>query len=91
MLLAVTLPKGFQLVDLSIAALDFAFQRCAKLVHLTVILRGEDVSLFGQLVIKLQPQLRFCLPSFCQLRFQLLGPGGLGPQTLEFLRMLLLE
>jgi hypothetical protein len=57
MLLAVKLPKGFQLVDLGIVALDFAFQRRAKLVHLTVILRGEDVSLSGQLVIKLQPQL----------------------------------
>jgi hypothetical protein len=33
-------------------------------------------------VIKLQPQLRFRLSSFCQLRFQLLGPGGLGLQTL---------
>jgi hypothetical protein len=42
-------------------------------------------------VIKLQPQLQFCFSSFCQLRFQLLGPGGLGPQTLELLRMLLLE
>jgi hypothetical protein len=53
MLLALKLPKGFQLVDLSIAAFDFVFQRRAKLVHLAVILRGEDASLFGQLVIKL--------------------------------------
>jgi hypothetical protein len=55
MLLAVKLPKGFQLIDLGIAALDFVFQRCTKLVHLAVILHREDVSLSGQLVIKLQP------------------------------------
>jgi hypothetical protein len=91
MLLAVKLPKGLQLVDLSIAALDLVFQQRAKLVHLAFILRGEDVSLFGQLVTKLQPQLRFRHLSFYQLCFQLLGPGGLGPQTLELLRMLLLE
>jgi hypothetical protein len=57
MLLTVKLSEGFQLVDLGITALDFAFQRRAKLVHLAVILRREDVSLSGQLVIKLQPQL----------------------------------
>jgi hypothetical protein len=91
MLLAVKLPKRFQLIDLSIAALDFGFQRCAKLVYLALILYGEDFMLFGQLVVKLQPQLRFRLSSFRQLCFQLLGLGGLGLQTLELLRMLLLE
>jgi hypothetical protein len=57
MLLVVKLLKRFQLIDLSIAALDFGFQRCAKLVYLGIILRGEDFSLFGQLVDKLHPQL----------------------------------
>jgi hypothetical protein len=42
-------------------------------------------------LVKFQPQLRFRLSSLRQLRFQLLGSGGLGPQTLEFLCMLLLE
>jgi hypothetical protein len=65
MLLALKLSKGFQLVDLSIAAFDFVFQRRAKFIHLAVILRGEDALLFGQLVIKLQPQLQFPLLSFC--------------------------
>jgi hypothetical protein len=43
----------FQLVDLSITALNSGFQRRAKLVYLAIILRREDFSLFGQLVIKL--------------------------------------
>jgi hypothetical protein len=47
MLLAVKCPESFQLADLSIAALNFALQRRAKLVHLAVILRGEDFSLLG--------------------------------------------
>jgi hypothetical protein len=53
MLLTVKLSEGFQLIDLGIMALDFAFQRRAKLIHLAVILHGEDVSLSGKPVIKL--------------------------------------
>jgi hypothetical protein len=51
--LIVKLPKSFQLVDLSIAALDFALQRHAELVHLAIVLRGEDSFLLGQLAVKL--------------------------------------
>jgi hypothetical protein len=56
-LLAVKLSKRLQLVDLSIAALNFGIQRRAKLIHLAPIFRGEDFSLLGQLMVKLQPQL----------------------------------
>jgi hypothetical protein len=56
MLLAVKCPESFQLANLSIAALDFALQRRAKLVHLAVIIRGEDFLLLGQLVVKFQSQ-----------------------------------
>jgi hypothetical protein len=55
MLLAVKCSESFQLVDVSIVALNFGFQRCAKLVYLAIILRGEDFLLFGQLAVKLQP------------------------------------
>jgi hypothetical protein len=89
--LTVKLSKSFQLIDLSIAALDFALQRCAKLVHLTIVLRREDSSLLGQLVVKLQPQRRLRLSSLCQLRLQLLSPGSLSSQALKLLRMLLFE
>jgi hypothetical protein len=54
--LTVKLSKSFQLVDLSIAALDFALHRCAKLVHLAIILCREDSLLLGQPAVKLQPQ-----------------------------------
>jgi hypothetical protein len=56
MTLTVKLPKSPQLIDLGIAAFDFALQGRAKLVHLAVILRREDSFLLGQLAIKLQPQ-----------------------------------
>jgi hypothetical protein len=56
-LLVVKLSKRFQFVDLGIAALKFSVQRRAKLIHLAPIFCGEDFSLLGQLVIKLQPQL----------------------------------
>jgi hypothetical protein len=51
--LIVKLLKSLQLVDLSIAALDFALQRHAKLVHLAIVLHGEDFFLLGQLAVKL--------------------------------------
>jgi hypothetical protein len=54
--LTIKLSKSFQLIDLSIVALDFALQRCAKLVHLAIILRREDSLLLSQLAVKLQPQ-----------------------------------
>jgi hypothetical protein len=57
MLLAVKVSKRFQLADLSIAALDFGFQRHAKLVYLALILRREDFPFLGQLLVKFQPQL----------------------------------
>jgi hypothetical protein len=91
MLLAIKLSKRFQFIDLGIVALNFGVQRRAKLIHLAPIFCGEDFSLHGQLVVKLQQQLRLRLSSLRQLRFQLLGSGGLGPQTLELVRMLLLE
>jgi hypothetical protein len=53
MLLTVNLSKSFQLVDLDVAALDSAFQRRAKLVHLAIVLRREDFLLLGQLAVKL--------------------------------------
>jgi hypothetical protein len=56
MLLAVNCPESFQLIDLSIVALNFGFQRCAKLVYLATIFHIEDFSLFGQLAVKFQPQ-----------------------------------
>jgi hypothetical protein len=54
-LLAVKLLKRFQLINLGITAFDFGVQRRAKLIHLTLILRGEDLPLLGQLLVKLQP------------------------------------
>jgi hypothetical protein len=57
MLLVVKFSKRFQLADLSIAALDFGFQRHAKLIYLALIFRGEDFPLPGQLLDKFQPQL----------------------------------
>jgi hypothetical protein len=48
--------KFIHLADLGIAVLDFALQRRPKLIHLTVILRGEDFSLLGQPAVKFQPQ-----------------------------------
>jgi hypothetical protein len=57
MLLAVKFSKRFQLADLSIATLDFGFQRHAKLVHLAVILCREDLLLLGQPLVEFQPQL----------------------------------
>jgi hypothetical protein len=57
MLLAVKFSKRFQLVDLSIAAIDFGFQRHAKLVYLALIFCGKDLPLLGQLLVKFQPQL----------------------------------
>jgi hypothetical protein len=53
MTLTVKLPKSPQLIDLGVAAFDFALQGCAKLFHLTVILHREDSFLLGQLAIKL--------------------------------------
>jgi hypothetical protein len=90
-LLAIKFSKRFQLIDLSIAALDFGLQRHAKLIYFALIFRGEDFPLLGKLLVKFQPQLRFCLSGLCQLRLQLPSPGGLGLQTLELLRVLLLE
>jgi hypothetical protein len=55
MTLTVKLPESLQLIDLGVAALDFAPQGRAKLVHLAVKLCREDPFLFGQLAIKLQP------------------------------------
>jgi hypothetical protein len=56
-LLVITLtvkpPESLQLVDLGTAALDFAPQGHAKLVHLAVVLCRKDSFLFGQLAIKL--------------------------------------
>jgi hypothetical protein len=46
-LLTVKLSKRFQLVDLGIAVFDFGVQRHAKLIHLTLILRGENLLLPG--------------------------------------------
>jgi hypothetical protein len=57
MLLAIKFSKRFQLVDIGVAALDFVFQRHAKLVYLALIFHGEDLSLLGQLLAKFQPQL----------------------------------
>jgi hypothetical protein len=74
MTLSVKLPESPQLIDLGIAALDFALQGRAKLVHLAVILRREDSFLLGQLVIKLQLQRRLRPSNFHQLSFQLLTP-----------------
>jgi hypothetical protein len=56
MTLAIKPPESLQLVDLGAAALDFAPQGRAKLVHLAVELHREDSFLFGQLAIKLQSQ-----------------------------------
>jgi hypothetical protein len=53
MTLAVKPPESLQLVDLGTAALDFAPQGRAKLIHLAVELHREDFFLFGQLAIKL--------------------------------------
>jgi hypothetical protein len=53
MTLTVKLPESLQLVDLGVAAFDFALQGCAKLVHLAVVLRREDSFLLGQLAIKI--------------------------------------
>jgi hypothetical protein len=89
--LTVKLSKSFQLIDLSIAALDFALQRRAKLVHLAIVLRREDSLLLGQLAVKLQPQRRLRLSSLRQLRLQLLSPGSLSSQALKLVRMLLYE
>jgi hypothetical protein len=91
MLLTVKLSENFQLVDLDVAALNSAFQRRAKLVHLAIVLSREDFLLLGQLAVKFQPQRRFRLSSLCQLRLQLLSLGSLGSQALELLRMLLFE
>jgi hypothetical protein len=55
MTLIVKLPKSPQLVDLGVAAFDFALQGRAKLAHLAVVLRREDSFLLGQLAAKLQP------------------------------------
>jgi hypothetical protein len=52
MLLAVKRLESLRLIDLSIAALNFCFQRRTKLVHLAIILRGEDFLLLGQLAVK---------------------------------------
>jgi hypothetical protein len=51
-LLAVKFSKRFQLVDLSIAALDFGLQRCANPIYLALIFRGEDFPLLSQLLVK---------------------------------------
>jgi hypothetical protein len=53
MMLTVKLPESLQLVDLGVAAFDYALQGRAKLVHLAVVLRREDSFLLGQLAIKL--------------------------------------
>jgi hypothetical protein len=91
MTLIVEPPESLQLVDLGAAALDFAPQSRAKLVHLAIELCGEDSFLFGQLAIKLQPQRRLRLSSLCQLSFQLLSPGGLVLQALKLLCVLSFE
>jgi hypothetical protein len=54
MLLAIKFSKRFQLADLSIVALDFGFQRHAKLIYLALIFHGEDFPLLGQLLVKFQ-------------------------------------
>jgi hypothetical protein len=89
--LAVEPPESLQLVDLGAVALNFAPQGRTKLVHLAVVLCREDLSLFSQLAIKLQPQRRLRLSSLRQLSFQLLSPDGLGSQALKLLCVLSLE
>jgi hypothetical protein len=91
MTLAVKPPESFQLIDLGAAPLSLAPQSRAKLFHLVLELGGEDSLFFGQPSIKLQLQRRLRLPSFRQISFQPLSPGGLGLQTLKLLGMLPLE
>jgi hypothetical protein len=91
MTLTVKLSESLQLVDLGIAAFDFALQGRAKLVHLAVELRREDSFLLSQLAIKLQPQRRLRTSNLRQLGFQLLSPSSLSSQALKLLRMLLFE
>jgi hypothetical protein len=47
MTLTVTLSENLQLIDLGIAALDFALQGCANLIHLPIALLREDSFLLG--------------------------------------------
>jgi hypothetical protein len=91
MTLTVKLPESLQLIDLGVAAFDFALQGRAKLVHLDVIPCREDSFLLGQLAIKLQPQRRLRTSNLRQLGFQLLSPSSLSSQALKLLRMLLFE
>jgi hypothetical protein len=55
MTLTVKPMESLQLIDLGTAALDFAPQGHAKLVHLAIKLCRKDSFHFGQLAIKLQP------------------------------------
>jgi hypothetical protein len=91
MTLTVKPPESLQLIDLGAAALDFAPQGRAKLVHLAVELCREDSFLFGQLAIKLQPQRRLRPSNLRQLSLQLLSPDSLGLQALKFLCVLSFE
>jgi hypothetical protein len=86
-LVIVELPKVDQLANLGVVFLDLDALRCAELIHLSFIFRYEDLLLLGQLLIKLQPWLRFRLLGHRQLHLQSVGSVNLDLQAPKFLRM----